>query len=165
MPRGVAPDVPGILVEALRRTGLRAVVNRGWGAAEFDDGKAPEFILPVDDVPHEHVLPLMRAVVHHAGAGVTAAGLRAGRPTLACPFNTDQPWWARRIFDLGAGPEPLPLKRWTVDTLARALEDLTLTPSYADAAMRIGGRLKTENTMDKAVQAVRQVFGAPQMVE
>jgi sterol 3beta-glucosyltransferase len=164
IPGGVTPDIPAILTEALKRTGLRAVVNRGWGAAQFDADKVPDFILPVDDVPHEHLFPRMAGIVHHAGAGVSAAGLRAGRPTLACPFNTDQPWWARRLHELGVGPKPLPLKKWTADRVAKALEALLGTPSYAEAATRVAERLEAEN-MDEAVRTVRQIFGEPQMAD
>lgn len=46
------------------------------------------------------------AVVHHGGAGTTAAGLRAGRPTLICPVLGDQGFWAERVSHLGAGPRP-----------------------------------------------------------
>jgi len=43
----------------------------------------------------------MAAVVHHGGAGTTAAGLRAGKPTVICPFIADQPFWGRIIHELG----------------------------------------------------------------
>jgi UDP:flavonoid glycosyltransferase YjiC (YdhE family) len=76
----------------------------------------------------------------------------------------DQPWWARRLHDLGVGPKPLPLRKWTADRLAEALEALLGTPSYAEAATRVAERLEAEN-MDEAVRTVRQIFGEPQMAD
>ena len=56
-------------------------------------------------VPHDWLFPQVAAVVHHGGAGTTAAGLRAGRPTVICPFFGDQPFWGRRVHELGVGVE------------------------------------------------------------
>jgi len=47
--------------------------------------------------PHDELFKHVSAVVHHGGAGTTAAGLRAGLPTLICPLAVDQPFWGRRV--------------------------------------------------------------------
>ena len=51
----------------------------------------PEFpvILTIGDVPHEWLFPRMAAVVHAAGAGTTAAGLRAAVPAVPIPMTGD----------------------------------------------------------------------------
>jgi sterol 3beta-glucosyltransferase len=65
----------------------------------------------------------MAAVVHHGGAGTTAAGLRAGRPTIVIPFFVDQPFWGRRVADLGVGPEPIPFKDLSAERLASSINE------------------------------------------
>ena len=57
--------------------GVRGVVQSGWAElyVEGDD------VLQVGEVPHEWLFPRMAATVHHAGAGTTGAGLRAGVPS------------------------------------------------------------------------------------
>ncbi|MGR9249479.1 glycosyltransferase [Rhizobium leguminosarum] len=62
----------------------------------------------------------MSAVIHHGGAGTTAAALRAGKPMTICPFFGDQPFWARRITDLGVGLS-LARRALTVESLTDAL--------------------------------------------
>lgn len=54
-----------------------------------------------------------------------AAGLRAGLPALICPFFGDQPFWGKRVYQLGVGPEPIPQKKLSVESLTRALRRLT----------------------------------------
>lgn len=49
----------------------------------------------VRGAPHEALLPRCAAVMHHGGAGTTAAALRAGTPQLVCPLHFDQFTWVR----------------------------------------------------------------------
>ena len=67
------------ILEAVRRVGARAVVATGWGGIKATS-KSSDKVLVVRDIPHDWLLPRTVAVVHHGGAGTTAAGLRAGRP-------------------------------------------------------------------------------------
>lgn len=60
----------------------------------------PDFIYPLDKVPHDWLFPQVAAVVHHGGAGTTAAGLRAGIPTVIKPFFGDQFFWASRVQEV-----------------------------------------------------------------
>ncbi|MCD0450566.1 glycosyltransferase [Actinocorallia sp. API 0066] len=105
---------------ALRLAGFRGVLQ-GDPATSEDD------MLVVRDVPHSWLFPRMAAAVHHGGAGTTAESLRAGLPTLVCPFFGDQPYWADRVHALGAGPRPLPVKHLTVESLTSRLRDLVTT--------------------------------------
>ncbi|BBY15557.1 hypothetical protein MLIT_11490 [Mycolicibacterium litorale] len=57
----------------------------------------------VRSVNHAAVFPLCRAVVHHGGAGTTAAGVRAGIPTLVLWVGAEQPIWGSRVRALGVG--------------------------------------------------------------
>lgn len=150
------------LIEALKQTGLRAVIARGWG--DFNPAKSgdlPGSICVIDAAPHEHLFPRMSGVVHHGGAGTTIAGLRAGQPTLVCPFLVDQPFWGRRIADLGAGPPPLPPKSWTVERLAASLKALTTKKSYANVAKALQREIALEDGVKHAVDCVREEIGGP----
>jgi len=72
-----------VILEAIRATGVRAIISRGWSNLE---GPPSPNVLYVDDCPHEWLFQHMAAVVHHGGAGTTACGLRNGVPTLVVPF-------------------------------------------------------------------------------
>ncbi|MBZ0297475.1 MAG: glycosyltransferase, partial [Anaerolineae bacterium] len=98
-----------IVIDALQQAGVRGIIATGWGGLETSD--LPETIFKLDQAPHDWLFPRMSAVVHHGGAGTTAAGLRAGRPTIICTFIADQPFWGQRVHALGAGSKPIPQKQ------------------------------------------------------
>ncbi|MFJ9740749.1 glycosyltransferase [Streptomyces sp. NPDC101166] len=142
------PEATDALVRAaLRREGLRGVLA-GDPATSEDD------MLVVGDTPHDWLFPRTAAVVHHGGAGTTASALRAGRPSLACPFFGDQAYWAARVRDLGAGPAPLPARDLTVAALAGRLRALTRHAPYAEAAGRLGRVLAAEDGTARACRVL-----------
>ena len=143
------------VLEAVRSVGARAVVATGWGGLELD--RTDPDVHVVEDVPHAWLLPRTRAVVHHGGAGTTAAGLRAGRPTLVCPVLGDQAFWGERVHRLGAGPRPLPARRLTATALAQRLGDLTSEPAYADRAEELGVALRAEDGLGHAVRVLEEL--------
>ncbi|MFG1998463.1 glycosyltransferase [Spirillospora sp. NPDC048911] len=138
------PELTGQLVRtALRLAGVRGIVQ-GDPATSDDD------ILAVDDVPHSWLFPRMAAVVHHGGAGTTAAGLRAGVPTVVTPFFGDQPFWGERVAALGAGPAPVPFSSLTVPRLAAAIRRATSSEDITRQAADLGRRIKAEDGVAKA---------------
>ncbi len=65
-----------IALDALARANQRGVLAAGWGGLKASD--VPETVHLISSLPHSWLFPRMAAVVHHGGAGTTAAGLRAG---------------------------------------------------------------------------------------
>ena len=148
--REALSEVIGI---ALRRSGLRAVVNTGWAGLAPAAGE----VLTVSDVPHDWLFPQMAAVVHHAGAGTTAAGLRAGVPSVPVPFMVDQPFWAQRLKGLGVAPEVIPFRKLTADRLAGALTEATGNPEYRRRAGDVAGRLAQEDGAAGVLRVLEQL--------
>lgn len=155
MPGADPEQTSRILVEAARRVGRRAVLNAGWAGLSVAEASD---VLVVDDLPHSWLLPRMAAVVHHGGAGTTAAGLRAGRPTVVIPHFVDQFFWGRQVARLGAGPAPLRRPRLTVDLLAERL-GLALRPEVAQAAASVRDRMRHEDGPGEAVRVLEQLVG------
>ncbi|MDI6097074.1 glycosyltransferase [Actinoplanes sp. NEAU-A12] len=141
MPAADREALSALIVAAVRRSGLRAVVSSGWA------GLAPagDDVLTVSEVPHDWLFPRMAAVVHHAGAGTTGAGLRAGVPAVPVPFMVDQPFWAGRLERLGVTPGAIPFRSLSGDRLAAALTEATGDPRYRERATAVAGRLATED--------------------
>lgn len=144
-----------LVVEALQQAGLRGVLASGWGG--MASVELPASVYRLDAVPHDWLFSRVVAVVHHGGAGTTAAGLRAGRPTIVCPFFGDQPFWGRRVHALGAGPAPIPQAELTPARLAAALREATETSSIRQQAATLGAKLRSEDAMAKAVAFVKVV--------
>lgn len=76
------------------------MIQRGWGGLEAAGDDVPT----IGEVPHSVLFPGMAAVVHHCGAGTTAAGLRAGVPAVPVPIQFDEGCWAHRLVALGVAP-------------------------------------------------------------
>ncbi|MFJ5063826.1 glycosyltransferase [Streptomyces nigra] len=135
---------------ALRQAGLRGVVQAGAAhlAVDGDD------VLSVGDLPHALLFPRMAAVVHHAGAGTTAAALRAGAPSVPVPVTADQPFWAGRLASIGAGTEPIPFAGLTEERLAHALGRVVRRQSYARAASVAARHMATEDGVGAVLKAL-----------
>ncbi|MGW2046386.1 glycosyltransferase [Streptomyces sp. NPDC001858] len=144
------------VVRALRRAGLRGVIQRGWAglAADGDD------MLTVDDVPHALLFPETAAVVHHCGAGTTAAGVRAGVPAVPVPIQFDEAFWADRLVTLGVAPTSIPLRHLTADTLTDALARATGDPGYRDRARKLAAGVRKEDGVTRVVEAVARLSGS-----
>ncbi len=144
-----------IVLEAVSRAGVRAILATGWGGLTVSD--LPDSVHLLDAAPHDWLFPRVSAVVHHGGAGTTAAGLRAGRPTIVCPFFGDQPFWGRRVHELGAGPRAIPQKELTPEKLADALVQATTDAEMRRRAEVLGVAIRSEHGVDRAVAVLERV--------
>ncbi|CAF4415893.1 unnamed protein product, partial [Adineta steineri] len=93
-----------VVLEALKTTGYRALLS----GFETDSDELSDNILKINNCPHDWLFQHVVAVCHHGGAGTTAAGLRAGKPTIIVPFFGDQFFWGSMVSKSGAGPASLP---------------------------------------------------------
>lgn len=157
---GREPDRTGrLVVDALARSGQRGLIVTGWGGLSV--GNAPPGIHVADFVPFDWLLPQVTAVVHHGGAGTTGAGLRAGKPTIICPFVADQPFWGRRVHALGVGPPPIPQRTLSADRLAAAIRQAVTDVEMRRKAAELGQKIWAENGVEDAVgHILRHLAGA-----
>lgn len=143
-----------IVLGALERAGQRGVLLTGWGGLRRAD--VPASVHVADNVPHDWLFPRMAAVVHHGGAGTTAAGLRAGVPSVIIPHFADQPFWAHRVHELGASPRPIPRGRLTEARLAEAITAAVTDPGIRDRAAALGERIRQEDGLGRAVDIIER---------
>jgi sterol 3beta-glucosyltransferase len=134
----------GLAAAAGRQAGVRMVIQAGQAGLDRVGQSTCDAIV-IGDVPHDWLFPRMAAVIHHAGAGTAAAGLRAGVPAVSVPMIGDQPFWAARLAALGTGPRPIPYKRLSVQALTAAILDAITRPSYRVHAHAIASRLARED--------------------
>ncbi|MCG8553454.1 MAG: glycosyltransferase, partial [Desulfobacterales bacterium] len=143
-----------IVINALRESGARGIIATGWGGLQAE--RLPQTILQINQAPHAWLFPRMAAVVHHGGAGTTAAALQAGKPSVIVPFFGDQPFWGRRIHMLGAGCQPIAQKRLTAEKLAAAIKHVLSNPVLQANAETLGEKIRCENGIGNAVEIIEK---------
>lgn len=133
-------DVGQVAVDAVRAQGRRVLMARGWaGLAQVDAG-ADCFV--VGEVNQQALFRRVAAVVHHGGGGTTTTAARAGAPQVVVPQFVDQPYWARRVEELGIGVAhdgPTP----TFESLSVALKT-ALAPETGVRAAEVAGLVRTD---------------------
>lgn len=143
-----------IVLESLKRTNQRGIFSAGWG--DLSKVNLPDNVIQVDYVPHEWLFERVSAVVHHGGAGTTAAALRAKVPNIIIPFGGDQPFWGNCVYKQGLGPKPIMRKRLTVDNLSAAILEAVQNTQIIENARRIGALLCDENGVENAIAVIEQ---------
>ncbi|MEM7335735.1 MAG: glycosyltransferase [Chloroflexota bacterium] len=143
-----------MVLTAVSHTNNRIILSSGW--AGFTASNLPDNAYIIQSVPHEWLLPQMAAVIHHGGAGTTAAGLRSGVPSMAAPYFADQFFWADRIYNLGVSPKLPPRPKLTMDILTHAIQEATQNSVMKNNAARIGQLLHAEDGIETAVKIIKK---------
>jgi sterol 3beta-glucosyltransferase len=123
-------------------TSLSPVLRRLLPASRF---------LILRNAPHGWLFPRMQAIVHHGGAGTTAAAIVSGRPQVIWPFGIDQPFWARRMAALGVAPPARPVRTLTSASFAAALDRALGDRAMAERAAELGARVRAEDGLGQAI--------------
>ena len=117
----------------------------------------PRSVLLVNAVPHDWLFPRMSAVIHHGGAGTTGSALRAGVPSFGIPGFFDQPFWSRRIHEIGAGLPPIQPQKLTSKRLASAINRLVNDDDLRDSSARLGEELRREHGIQRAIEVIEKL--------
>lgn len=94
--------------------------------------------------PHDWLFKHVSCVVHHGGAGTTAVGLAAGKPSVVAPFFGNQLFWGKVVTEAGVASAPIPSKSLTAASLAAIITD-ALAPSISENARILAGSINSEN--------------------
>jgi sterol 3beta-glucosyltransferase len=139
-----------VVVDAIATLGARAVIQAGWMG--LGDVPLPPGIVGAGVVSHDWLFRHAACVIHHGGAGTTAAALRAGKPMVITHGVADQLFWSLQTLRLGVNAAPLALENLTVDELAArvrvALEDKDMRARAAE----LGLHLRAESGVENAVR-------------
>lgn len=143
-----------LICDALERAEQRGVIMTGWSGAKLQT--LPRHVYVLEQIPHSWLFTRVAGVVHHGGAGTSAAGLRAGVPSLLVPYSVDQPYWARRLYELGVSAPPIPQKKLTVERLAQGMRALVNDRALRERAAQFGALIRDEAGVAAAVRMIEQ---------
>jgi len=141
-----------ILIDAVRRTNQRAIIQAGWG--QLGTQAALSDIFCTEYVPHQWLFPKGCCVVHHGGAGTTASVCRAKVPSVVVAHHADQPYWGQRLAALGVAPKHLHRRNLTAERLAKRIKQVLETPTMNARAQTLGKQMEAEDGLTKAVECV-----------
>ena len=147
-------EIIQIVIKALEKMDQRGILLSGW--SKFGSIDSPDRVLGIETVPHDWLFPQMAAVVHHGGAGTTAAGLRAGVPTVVVPSFGDQFFWGERVYELGVGSKPIPRKELTADKLASAIEQVLKSNAVRESVIDVSRSIQAENGIETAIKIIEK---------
>ncbi|WP_433544248.1 glycosyltransferase (plasmid) [Streptomyces sp. CA-294286] len=148
-----AQALSALLADAMRRAKVRGIIQAGWSGLHVEN----DDVITVREVPHAWLFPRTAAVVHHAGAGTTAAGLRAGVPAVPVPVQLDQHFWAARLHALGVAPPPLRFQRLTAEHLAPALTEAVHNPALRARSRELAAALAGEDGTLQVLEALARL--------
>jgi UDP:flavonoid glycosyltransferase YjiC (YdhE family) len=133
MPVESPADAVEMIASACAQLGERALVCAGW--SDFSGVPDSDQVKVVGAINYAAVFPACRAVVHHGGSGTTAAGLRAGVPTLILSMDTNQTLWGGQVKRLKVGTT----RRFSTTTRESLVVDLCriLAPDYLARAREL----------------------------
>jgi UDP:flavonoid glycosyltransferase YjiC (YdhE family) len=143
-----------LALRALELTGQRGVLLTGWGG--IARLSVPPNVFFVDNVPHAWLFPRMAAIVHHGGAGTTAAGLRSEVPSIIPAFAGDQVAWADRVVKLGVSPRVPGIKQLTAEKLAQAINTAVNDSALRARAAALGEKIRAENGVARAIEVIER---------
>ncbi|KAF5202316.1 Sterol 3-beta-glucosyltransferase [Thalictrum thalictroides] len=135
MPLEDAKKTTLTILEALKDTGQRGIIDRGWG----DLGlfiEVPDNVFLLEDCPHDWLFPQCAAVC----------------PTTIVPFFGDQFFWGDRIHQIGLGPKPIPIYELNVENLSNAIRFM-LQPEVKEQANQLAKKIENEDGVAAAVDA------------
>jgi UDP:flavonoid glycosyltransferase YjiC (YdhE family) len=130
-------DTVAMISAACAQLGERALVCSGW--SDFSHVSHFENVKMVGTMNYAAAFPACRAVVHHGGAGTTAASLRAGVPMLIFWTAPDQAIWAALVKRLKVGSG----RRFSTASRESLVADLRriLDPKYVTRAREIATQM------------------------
>lgn len=148
-----------VVLRALEIWGGRAILSTGPGGLRLRNWAGlPKNLLATRHADHALLFPRVAAVVHHGGAGTTAAALRAGRPNVVLPLLGDQLYWGSRLAAVGAAEEPIPLRSVTPEDLAGRIARACSDPDLSAAAKGMSLTLAQEHGVEEAADHIEALI-------
>lgn len=155
------PDADKIYLAFARvclRFGLPVIICKGWSESNL---KSQENVFVTEEVPYDLLLPSIKFMIHHGGAGTTASCVYHKKPMLIVPFFGDQFFWGKVVTGLGIGAD-LPFgditERDTLNSaegiIHEAIRNFVSYDTYQKAIDNVGNKVLQENGINNAIKII-----------
>lgn len=141
------------VIEAVIASGRRAVIQ---APDDVQPARASEAVFATGYAPHDWLFARCACVVHHGGAGTSAAAIRAGAPSVVVHVFGDQPDWGVRLKTLGVGTDPLAMKDLDAAALTKRLT--TVDDEMTARTRELGAKVRAEDGLARACERIEAVW-------
>jgi sterol 3beta-glucosyltransferase len=141
-----------MLADALKACGERAVVLGGWNRSEAvaaDRGHLHH----AQWIPLPWLLPKVRGIIHHGGAGTVSEAIRAGVPSVVIPYSGEQKFWGNRLYRLRGAPPPIPRMQLSDSKLSQAIRGAFQDSGLRNRMAGLSRSLRAEDGVANAIAA------------
>lgn len=146
-------------LEAATSTGTRILICDP-GATQPYEELGPG-IIRVAFAHFPSILPKVMAVVHHGGAGSTYVCLLNQIPNVAYPSFGDQVVWAKCLQNLNAGPQAVPARKISAQSLIEDFVSLKdNNAAYRENLQVVADSLRAEQPMITAADLIERNYAA-----
>ncbi|MBK1787859.1 activator-dependent family glycosyltransferase [Prauserella cavernicola] len=119
-------------------------------------GPLPDNVRTVSYVPLHALAPTCSAFVHHAGAATLATVSRYGVPQLAVHLHFDQPMYARRLAEHGAGIA-IPNDEATGRSVRDGVRRLLTEPTFRERANELRDEIRAAPAPNEIVRQLEEL--------
>ena len=141
------------IVASLSASGNRGIIITGNSGIKMSSSTN---ILVKEFLPHDAIFGRTKGILHHGGVGTMAAALRSGRPQVMMPFQVDQPFWAKRLYELNYSLRPLKETDSEEEFMNRFAE--MNNEDVIHQAEKIAALMKEENSNINAVNHIERLY-------
>ncbi len=152
-PKDQQKNIP-LLIAAAKQANIRIIIAKFWEAPY--PGPLNEDVFFINAYPHLDLFPKMAAVIHHGGAGTTAAAAISGMPQIIVPHILDQYYHGHKIYTSGMGPKPIWRSKLSKKKLAAALKECLYNPGIKQTAKKVAQKINSKASIKSIVRAIEQ---------
>jgi UDP:flavonoid glycosyltransferase YjiC (YdhE family) len=143
-----------MLFDICTQHNYKLLIYAGWWNSGAHLNKTDNLYRIEKPIPHRLFFPQCTAIIHHGGAGTTHSAARSGRPQMIVPLLLDQPYWGKRVKEMGLGPGSVNIKKISRKELEQKIIDLVNNPAYKVNAKRMGECVQSENGLENMCQHI-----------
>lgn len=152
-PKDQKKNIP-LLIHTAKHLKKRIIIAKFW--KDPRPAVQDKDVFFINAYPHLHLFPEMAAVIHHGGAGTTAAAAISGVPQIIVPHILDQYFHGQKIYTNHLGPKPIWRANLSQKKLTIALSECLSNPEIQQTARKTGRKIDPDKSMRLTVQTIEK---------